>query len=91
MVERFRVLQENGYGEVERQMQILQENGYTIKWIENGMVPFCMGSDGQPVMVPGWSIVAERPRPEQTCTTPSQGAGYTTPNRGADAAPWLWE
>ncbi len=61
MEERFRVLQESGFGEVERQMKVLQENGYTIKRIDSGMVPFCEGADGQPVLVPGWSIVAERP------------------------------
>ena len=79
--ERFRVLKESGYKTVEKTMAILQEQGYRIKRIDSGMVPFCEGADGQPVLVEGWSIVTERPRPKSPpSATPSQG----------DTAPWLW-
>lgn len=84
MEERFRVLEENGYAHVERTVQILEENGYIIKRLpkesEIGSVPFCEGADGKPVMLPGWSIVAERP--SQPATTSNNDRGY--------AAPWLW-
>lgn len=61
MEENFRVLEESGYKEVERQKEILRKNGYKIKCEVHGMVPFCEGADGLPVMLPGWTIVTERP------------------------------
>ena len=84
MEERFLVLRESGYGTVELMVDILQQNGYAIREIVEGMVPFCEGMDGQPVMIQGWSIVTEKSQLlEQENPAPSQGAGYTTP--------WLWK
>ena len=83
MEERFRVLKESGYDTVKLTVAILEQNGYTIKQIEEGMVPFCEGADGQPVLVRGWSIVAERPKPEQTSPAFNQDTAYPTP--------WLWK
>ena len=82
MEERFRVLKESGYDTVKLTIAILEQNGYTIKRIDDGMVPFCEGADGQPVLVKGWSIVAERPQPKQTPSASGQDAAYPTP--------WLW-
>ena len=61
MEENFRVLEESGYKEVERQKKILIKNGYRIKGETHGLVPFCEGKDGLPVMLPGWTIITERP------------------------------
>lgn len=61
MEERFRVWEECGRDELDREIEVLKDHGYKIMSVMHGKMPFCMGRDGLPVMADGWEVVAERP------------------------------
>ena len=66
MRETYSTVKENGYSYALKMAKELKEKGYTIiSGPVETMVPRGEGSDGKPIMVPGFQVEVDDGRPEQ--------------------------